>query len=265
MDSTTKSLNVSLTVMQVLNGFYILWGLFMMVAGSFVAQLLSQQYSRYGSVFPSWLFLILGLWTVAYGVVTILLLNWAKEWQARASEWTRGISIDTARLQKLTTTLDRWMIFSQWSTLILAALALVFPIFFSALLGRSISGAGFPALILVIGILIGAAPPIVINWLILGNIRTWILEVNNRIVSRKNTLNLMEQSKKISSWFVFCQVIIGIVILLDVFTLISSLGSSTIGVTQALFSIAVYVFLGMILEWSKRFAVDVSAYADRHT
>lgn len=265
MDSTTKSLNVSLMVMQVLNGFYIILGLFMMVAGSFVAQLLSRQYSSYGSVFPSSLFLILGLWMVGFGVIAILILGWAKEWQARASEWTRGITIDTARLQKLTTTLDRWMIFSQWSTLILAALALVLPIFFSALLGRSISGAGFPALILVIGILIGAAPPIVINWLILASIRTWVLEVNNRMVSRTNTLSLMEQSKKVSSWFVFCQVVLGIVILLDVYTLISSLGSSAIATTQALLSMASYAFLGMVLEWSKRFAIDVSAYADRHT
>jgi hypothetical protein len=72
----------------------------------------------------------------------------------------------------------------------------------------------------------------------------------------------MQQSNTIATWFVVCQVVLGLSALPNLL----SLGSSESGgLLAVLIAVAINVFYGFILEWSKHFAQEVSAYADRHT
>jgi hypothetical protein len=267
MNSTTKNLNISLTIVQVFGGLYAFFGVVMLLGGAFFGRFAGERLGISGVaslVFP---YIVLGLFLIVNGIWGIFLLNWIKEWQARVSEWTQGSRIDKFRLQAITSTLEGWISVSQWGPIVLT-LFFTLIIFLSIATIRQLSSeSGIPNIAAVAGAIafaipIFCAPGLVINWLILKNIRTWMLEVNRRITTRINTIDLMQQSNTISTWFVVFQVLLGLGVLRNLFFAGSSENG---GFLVVLIAGAINVFYGFVLEWSKHFAQEVSAYADRHT
>jgi hypothetical protein len=261
MDSTTKNLNISLTVMQVLSGLYVLLGAFILFDGPIEGKVYSDFYKIPAPSTAIFFLSLLGLIILTGGVAGILILNWAKEWQARAIAWTRGANIDKVRFQALTSTLGRWMVVFQWVPVVILTIVIVFILAIVFISQKEFDQFGFSAIALMVVLPIVYAPEIVINWLILKSIRIWLLETSNRITTQANTLNLVQQSNIISSWFLMCQIVLGLGILSSLFSL--SLEGSSLPAT--ILFVAVITFYVMVLEWSKRFAQGVSAFADRHT
>jgi len=280
--SATNNLRVGLTVLQVLSGLVAVLGVLYIIAGFFFSSMLSSGNTVLAS--SNLLFVLLGLLVIASGLGYFYVIVWIKEWQARVSGWSQGQSLDKARLEKLTQTLSKWIVWSQWSPIIGVALVLALMTVGGAILGSllgglsglgnssgnialsSLSGASLLGGLLALAVIVGAAPVVVLNWLILKSILTWLLEMTNRALGRARNINLLSQSNAVSSWFVFAQVVIGLGALLTVSSAVTGNGSSTNAnapLTLVL-SLAVDLLNFMLLQWSKTFMFGVAGYAERH-
>jgi hypothetical protein len=185
MNSTTKNLNISLTIVQVFSGLSTLIGIVVLLSGAFFGKFVGERFGASGVASLVVPYIGLGLFLVASGILGIFLLNWIKEWQARVGEWTQGSKIGKFRLQAITSTLEGWISVFQWGLIVLALLFTLI-IFLSIATVRELSSE-FPiataAAALVFVIPVFFAPGLVINWLILKNIRTWMLEVKSPLGS----------------------------------------------------------------------------------
>lgn len=284
MVSATNNLRIGLTILQVLTGFSAVLGLLGLFTQS--QQFLQDpgnQNSSVGSL-PLFVIALVDLLIIVLSVAYIFIIGWIKEWQARVSGWSQGQNLDQVRLERLSDTLGKWIMGSQWGPIIAVGLVLLlFTVggaIFGALLGsigssngssgssgslNSLAGAGIFGGILAFVVLLVGAPVIVLNWLVLKSIKTWLLEVTNRAVGRPASTNLLTLSNGVSSWLVFSQVM---VCTLAVFTLLSllrgSTGAGTVSPVTLALSIGGEVLNFMLLQWSKTFMFGVAGYAERY-
>jgi hypothetical protein len=290
--SAMNNLKVSLTVFQVFSGLYGAVGLIYIFGGAvlgFVPLPLTSSDGEAVNVTSrallTFLAVLVGLLIVGSGVAYIFVFGWIKDWQARVVGWTQGQVMDKMRLEKLSSTLSKWILWSQWSPLIGAVLTLLLLTIGGAIVGgligslgglggsslegtlSSVGGAGALGGLIAVFVVIWASPFIILNWLIFKAIQVWMLEVSNRAVGRPTNVNLMNQSNAVSSWFVFCQVVIGLGALLFVFsglTAGSADGSSGNPIVAILIPLALNVLYFMMLQWSKTFMFGVAGYAERY-
>ena len=272
--SATNNLRIGLTVLQVLSGINA--GSSLLGLGQ-VTQIISSSPS---SQVAKLLLVLLGVLIVALGVVSVFVIGWIKDWQARVSEWSQGQNLDKGRLEQLTSTLSRWLVWSQWGPIIVIGLFVLFLTVGGAVLGalwggisstggskglNSLSDAGIFGGIVAFGALLLAAPIIILNWQILKNIKIWLLAVTDRALGHSGYTNLIGQSNTVSSWLVFSQVMVCILAVFTVLSLLrGSTGASTVSPVTLVLSLGGAFLNFMLLQWSKTFMFGVAGYAERY-
>ena len=290
MVSVTNNLKVSLTGFQVLSGLCGAIGLIYVLRGALIGfdTLPSSTEEALGGVSKavlSFIAVLVGLFIVGSGVAYVFVFGWIRDWQARVMNWSQGQTLDKVRLEKLSQTLSKWIVWSQWSPIIGAVLVLLLFTVGGAIIGgligslgglggsslegtlSSVGGAGALGGLLAVFVVIWVSPFVILNWLIFKAIQTWMLEVTSRVVGRAGKVNLLSQSNAVSSWFVFCQVVIGLGALLFVFsglTAGTSDGSSATPTLSILLTLALDALCFMMLQWSKTFMFGVTGYAERY-
>jgi len=278
--SATNNLKIGLTVLQVLTGVNAVLGLLSLVGQAQNNPRLfgPQDSSSAGSTV---VIALSGLLIVVLSGVSVFVIGWIKEWQARVSGWSQGQSLDEARLEQLSSTLSKWIVWSQWGPIIAVGLVLALFTVGGAIVGailggisntngssggfNSLAGAGVFGGILAFVVLLIAAPVIALNWLVLKSIKTWLLEVSGRAAGHSGNTNLLTLSNSVSSWLVFSQVMVCI---LAVFTLLSvtrtAADSSAISPLTLALSLGGAALNFMLLQWSKTFMFGVAGYAERY-
>ena len=278
--SATNNLRVGLTVLQVLTGVNAVLGLLSLVSQAQSSpRLFGPQNSS--SVGSTVVVALSGLLIVALSVVSVFVIGWIKDWQARVSGWSQGQSLDKARLEQLSSTLSKWIVWSQLGPVIAIGLILLLFTVGGAIVGailggvsntngssgglNSLTGAGILGVVAALALLVGALPVIILNWLVLKNIKIWLLAVTDRALERSGYTNLIGQSNTVSSWLVFSQVMVCV---LAVFTLLSvlrtSVDSSAISPLTLALSLGGTALNFMLLQWSKTFMFGVAGYAERY-
>ena len=272
--SATNNLRIGLTVLQVLTGVNTVLGLLNLRQNSQVA------YSASPSEGFTVLLVLLNVLIVILGLVSVCVIGWIKDWQARVSGWSQGQSLDKTRLEQLTSTLSRWLVWSQWGPIIVIGLFVLFLTVGGAVLGalwggisstggskglNSLSDAGIFGGIVAFGAILLAAPIIILNWQILKNIKIWLLAVTDRALGHSGYTNLIGQSNTVSSWLVFSQVMVCILAVFTVLSLLrGSTGASTVSPVTLVLSLGGAFLNFMLLQWSKTFMFGVAGYAERY-
>ncbi len=274
--SATNKLENGLTAYQVLIYMSIILAIFNLLTVSFTVASLG---GIGGGL--SLLLLLEGLFFIAVGAGTYYIVNWIKDWQTRISDWTRGQHLDRGRLEQLANTLSKWILWSQWSPIIIFGLFLLLSLAGGAILGGltgafssgtnnpvgSLVGASGFGAIIAIGFLLIFAPITILNWLVFKSIKTWMLEVTNCALGRPMGVNLLGQTNTVSSWLVFTQVMIVIIVLLSLLPIFTGRGLNTSSLTSivtTLLTLAGYALNFMLLQWSKTFMFGVAGYAERY-
>jgi len=276
--SATNNLRIGLTVLQVLAVVNTVLGLLNLRQ---IAQVTNSVSPNEGpNVLPEFLnFLsaILGfkvapvfyVLIVILGLVSIFVIGWIKDWQARVSGWSQGQSLDKTRLEQLSSTLSKWIVWSHWGPIIVIGIIGLCYIGIGIIfdLGRLISG-DFSSYGILHGIFVFfaflvASPLIVLNWLVLKNIKIWLLTVIDRALGHSGYTNLIGQSHTVSRWLVFSQVMVCV---LAVYTMLSLTGGPTADSTVT--QLTLVLLLGnavldfMLLQWTKTFMFGVAGYVE---
>lgn len=256
MKNTADKLNTSLSLIAVCLGMG--WGLSIMALIPFGALFLSPdaELPDFAGFFLFPLLLLI-IANFSWGIPSLFLCSWIKEWQALISRWVQGFSIATSRLRNLTTTLDNWLYFLSWLPIALVALLSPFGILYFLMLKNSRGGINTINIFL-ISILILT---ILLNFIILKNVRTWVSEIGNRATIKKVAIHLPKQSSVLSRLLTLCQIIWGIILIIIAYPV--NIITFLIPLPLSLIGIALIVFWILTLEWSKKFAYYATAHAEK--
>jgi len=224
-------------------------------------------------------------------LLLVLVIGWAREWLARVRGWAAlGERVDAARMQQLHDTLSRWIGFYQWMPIVTGALAAVVAVVFGSVMSGALGSLGgtgaddsvFFTVFMVLYMIFVFVPYGVVNFLILGSVRRWMSGTTDHLVGRPHG-PLVPLATTVGNWFVFCQVLIGLSALWLVGSMLlfavmpaafmgasGNFGDSVAGLgamaaatmIPLAVSVAVYVLLFLLLEWSKRYAHGVSRLID---
>jgi hypothetical protein len=201
--------------------------------------------------------LLLTIANFSWGIPSLFLCSWIKEWQALISRWVQGFSIATSRLRNLTTTLDNWLYFLSWFPIALIALLSPFGIPFFLMFKNSGGGINMVDVFLIFIPIF----TVLLNFIMLKNIRTWSSEVGNRATLQTTAINLPIQSSTLSRLLTFCQIIWGIILTTIVYSANTII--FWVPLPLSLIGIAFIVFWIFLLEWSKKFAHYTTVYAEK--
>lgn len=162
-------------------------------------------------------YLILIVLTVAFYYLTILLINWCREYLSMLHGVALGGPLpQRTRLEALHTTFIKYIVASQWAMPVLGVIMMLFPMVFMPLmtsLDKHSSGLGTgEALLLSLIGLIPLAIVSVVNWLLLAALKRWLEAATGRMRGLNNG-PLSPAAGVVGNWFIFVLVLLGFNIL----------------------------------------------------
>ncbi|MFC6592007.1 hypothetical protein ACFP81_08310 [Deinococcus lacus] len=264
--NTAPKLSVVLTISQVLAA---LSALFLLGTGGFLLTLGSL--GQAGMSDPElagfiWILVPIFLLGIASVALQFVLLGWGKEWINKAAAESTGSAGHLARLQALSSTLQRWLTWFQWAALVGAALTfLLVPLMgtLMAAMGETGEAAALGAglgFLIVIPALISAA----VYWFFYGSMKSFIGAATARLAGAMTPV--LPAANQLGTWllvFLIFSALSFILQLLGQFVGAGESGESGLALLISLpFALLFSLLPILTLLWMRSYALGLGALLD---